>query len=905
MHTCIYYRFPLKNELTIEHWERFVNQNNSPTAPWKATTASRICSDHFHNTDYIIPPSKHGTCRIKKYARPSKPIDLVTPATNSINDKENTNDANSTPTSFPPTDSVVFPSELDPDLPPPAKIRRVDTMDERHEMQKKLKQKVKNLQQQLRRAKQKAKTMDDVITKLKQEKIINAKEAEAMHSSFENTQLHFLYNFRDNMKAAPSARRYTDEIKEFALTLHYYSPRAYKYVRSIIPLPNPSLVRKWSSSFKCEPGFIEDAFTSLSSQISNSPNNKDCCLVVDAMAIRKQMLWNPEKDKYSGFVDFGNAIPNSTPTKLASEALVFLLVGTRAHWKCPIGYFLTNKITAKDQANLVLKALELAAKADLKVWSVTADGTAVNLNTFEILGCDFSGTYNDMKTSFSHPTTGENVYAICDPCHMLKLARNALADYGSFVDCKGQSVRWKDIKDLQNLQQNAGLNLKNKLSSNHLRFQKHKMNVQLAAQTISSSVADAIEFLEKSPKFPNFEGSLGTVKFIRVIDRLFDMLNSRNPHGQGFKAPLRPHTKDTWEEIFLSSAKYLLSLQTASTTSQLLCNSQRKTFVIGFTACIKSTIAMSSQMFSLPNNPFKYLLTYKFSQDHLELLFSCIRSKGGWNNNPNVLQLKYAIRNMLMRNAITASKNANCVDFTGCNNIIPIFHSKKHIPDEDQPQHNEVSISSADTDIDSICAHLNEDGHGEFLSNVLFYIAGYIVSKLNKKLQCTECKKCLLAQPTEVPANGHDYSANLYHNAGTAASFTTFINRGGLQIPSTSVFRIIEYCERVFKSTAISKIDGQQIHVSNASNLNKRMIITVCHYFSLDTTIDLFLEHEKGMNEVVVEDEHTTKLIKCIADKYFTLRLYNMGKKYTREVINGGKQSDRHRFNKLTLFNNQ
>ena len=81
---------------------------------------------------------------------------------------------------------------------------------------KKLKQK-KNLQQQLHRAKQKAKTMDDVITKLQQENIINAKEAEAMHSSFENTQLHFLYKFRDNMKAAPSARMYTDESKNFQL----------------------------------------------------------------------------------------------------------------------------------------------------------------------------------------------------------------------------------------------------------------------------------------------------------------------------------------------------------------------------------------------------------------------------------------------------------------------------------------------------------------------------------------------------------------------------------------------------------------------------------------------------------------------------------------------------------------
>ena len=77
---------------------------------------------------------------------------------------------------------------------------------------------------------------------------------------------------------------------------------------------------------------------------------------------------------------------------------------------------------------------------------------------------------------------------------MLKLARNALADLGSFADCGGRSVRWKDINDLQNLQEEEGLNLGNKLSSKHLKFQKHKMNVQLAAQTILSfSIADTIQ----------------------------------------------------------------------------------------------------------------------------------------------------------------------------------------------------------------------------------------------------------------------------------------------------------------------------------------------------------------------------------------------------------------------------
>jgi hypothetical protein len=200
------------------------------------------------------------------------------------------------------------------------------------------------------------------------------------------------------------------------------------------------------------------------------------------MAIRKQTLWNPKKDQYSGFVDLGNEIPNVQCDKLASEALVFPLVGTGSHWRCPIGYFLIDKISAKDQAMLVSKSLEKATKAGLKVWSVTADGTAVNLRTFEILGCKLSDTYDEMKTSFKHPTTGEDVYVNLDPCHMLKLARNAL---GYFVDGDGNEIKWHYIKELQQLQQQEGLNLANKLSMNHLKYENHKMNVRLAAQTLS------------------------------------------------------------------------------------------------------------------------------------------------------------------------------------------------------------------------------------------------------------------------------------------------------------------------------------------------------------------------------------------------------------------------------------
>ena len=312
---------------------------------------------------------------------------------------------------------------------------------------------------------------------------------------------------------------------------------------------------------------------------------------------------------------------------------------------------------------------------------------------------------------------------------------------------------------------------------------------------------------------------------------------------------------------------------------------------------------MANQMLKKTTNPFKYLLTYKYSQDHVELLFSCIRSRGGWNNNPNCLQMKYALRQMLMRNAITASKNANCVDFTGCSNIIPLFHKGKHTEKRHHEEWagNKENISNDEEEINLFC-DLMFDKHSEFIDNILFYIAGYIVSKLIDNLSCPECKKCLVPLPKQSPIHGHDYTSSLYHDCGEASSFTRFVNKGGLQIPSTSVFRTVQYCEHVFRST----VSGQNCQsISNDSNLKKKMILQVCRYFSLDTTQKLFSDHEDGFNELLLEDDHCTQLTKFVADKYLTLRLFNFGKKFTKEIVNKGKQSVRHSLNKLILFSNQ
>ena len=119
-------------------------------------------------------------------------------------------------------------------------------------------------------------------------------------------------------------------------------------------------------------------------------------------------------------------------------------------------------------------------------------------------------------------------------------------------------------------------------------------------------------------------------------------------------------------------------------------------------------------------------------------------------------------------------------------------------------------------------------------------------------------------------------------------------------MPSTSVFRTVEYCEHVFKATGTGK-DCRQI--SNEGNLKKRMIVNVVQHFMIDSTSALFTDHENDDDEILVDD-HRTTLLKRVADKYFTLRLFNFGKKYVKEIVNEEKQSDRLMLNKITLFNN-
>ena len=73
----------------------------------------------------------------------------------------------------------------------------------------------------------------------------------------------------------------------------------------------------------------------------------------------------------------------------------------------------------------------------------------------------------------------------------------------------------------------------------------------------NSSVADAIEYCNTKLNMENFKGSKPAVTFIRTFDHLFDILDSKNPLANNYKAPLQESNHFKWQSFLHQSLQYI------------------------------------------------------------------------------------------------------------------------------------------------------------------------------------------------------------------------------------------------------------------------------------------------------------------------------------------------------------
>ncbi|GFS02484.1 THAP domain-containing protein 9 [Elysia marginata] len=113
-------------------------------------------------------------------------------------------------------------------------------------------------------------------------------------------------------------------------------------------------------------------------------------------------------------------------SELETEALFFMAVGLKRHWKQPFSYFL-GKPNGDNQAQLLKRAVSYLPEKGFIVHRVTLVGCFTNQSTAQMLGCSLDP--DNTRPYFPHPEDEkEHIYFFFGACHLLKCVRNCIGD---------------------------------------------------------------------------------------------------------------------------------------------------------------------------------------------------------------------------------------------------------------------------------------------------------------------------------------------------------------------------------------------------------------------------------------------------------------------------------------------
>lgn len=476
------------------------------------------------------------------------------------------------------------------------------------------------IKSQLNKAKTDIEKMNAVIDEMKSNRYITTTLNERKRVELEEIE-DCLCNGIQNGKDS-----YPEYVRSFCLTTHFYSPRAYAYIRDKFNnhLPHESTLRSWyrNSNIDVTPGIIKNALDILRAKAQKMRQNGKqlvVSLIFDEMSIRKHVQWCPAARQFLGYASYGH-FPDDTGAPVASQAIVFMVSG---------------------------------------------------LTEFFQKGANLKG---EIAPTIKNPFDLSEIQIILDPSHAEKLVRSTLEKYQVFFDENNDKIEWKYFVELVKCSQDAknSYGLVHKLTKRHIDFHNRKMCVRTAVELFSNSVADAMEFLMKKG-VPKFKNAAATIKFIRIFNRLFDIMNtSRIKSGDIFKCALHSQNKEIIFNFLIEAKAYILSLKISEKKNgrTSIVKSRVKTGFRGFIIDIISIMKLYNE-FVENQKCMSFLAVYRLSQDHLEMFFGKIRSMHGCNDNPTVQQFTSALKKLLHHVDVIISTWSN-ISISCSSNILSI-----------------------------------------------------------------------------------------------------------------------------------------------------------------------------------------------------------------------------------------
>lgn len=164
---------------------------------------------------------------------------------------------------------------------------------------------------------------------------------------------------------------------------------------------------------------------------------------------------------------------------------------------------------------------------------------------------------------------------------------------------------------LQKLQEKEGFKFANKLTIRHISFRNQIMEVNLATQLLSRSVAKALILCSDMLNGSSFKDVEATVQFIETFNNLFDILNSTT-YKQGFKRPLNEENETDIFNFLNEAEDYMKLLKIYNKVEKVynkvnLQQRNRIKLTISKTAVTKAKCKMGFLGFLIDIQSLKYL----------------------------------------------------------------------------------------------------------------------------------------------------------------------------------------------------------------------------------------------------------------------------------------------------------
>lgn len=173
------------------------------------------------------------------------------------------------------------------------------------------------------------------------------------------------------------------------------SKATYTHLRDnkILPLPDPSTIRKLLSCMPCTFGLNDYALEAISKNLDKLPKQlRYGSFCWDEFAIQEDLTFNSKKLEFDGFVDYGDDglnIRDKHHGKLADHALVFIFRPYRFGWIQPFACFATKGACPADLLyELMARAITALELHGAVVKSVVCDGAQSNKAVMQMCGVE-------------------------------------------------------------------------------------------------------------------------------------------------------------------------------------------------------------------------------------------------------------------------------------------------------------------------------------------------------------------------------------------------------------------------------------------------------------------------------------------------------------------------------------